>query len=98
MELCRDCFVLRGPFFDHINTCERMQRCACESKEPPWNEYDFNCAIGLCCGCTAEVVRSGSSWSVFFCESCKPRVMAYDRRVGAALIPLGRHSLMNNSP
>ncbi len=89
MELCRECLRLRGPLG------ERTQRCACEPKEPLWNGYDYNTAIELCQCCAAATIPSGSRWSVFFCDACKERVVAYNRAAGCCAIPIGRHSLMN---
>jgi hypothetical protein len=96
MELCRDCLDLRGPFYDTFNKCERVQRCGCEPKDPPWNAFDYNTAAELCHCCAAVVIASGSRWNLFYCDACKERVVAYDRAAGAALIPIGRHSIMNN--
>ena len=97
MAICRACFVMKGPFHDGFNRCERVQRCACEPKEPLWNAFDYNQAAVLCGCCAAQVVRSGSKWSAFFCRECQERVIAYDRAVGEVVIPIGRHSLMNGS-
>ncbi len=95
MELCRECLVLRGPFFDSHNGCERVQRCGCEPREPVWNAFDYNCAAELCRCCASRVIRGGSKWSVFFCEACKPHVVAYNGGAGWNVIPIGRHSMMN---
>jgi len=95
MELCRECLVLRGPFFDSHNGCERVQRCGCEAREPLWNAFDYNCAVELCRCCAAQVIRSGSKWSVFFCDACKREVVAYNSAAGCTVIPIGRHSIMN---
>jgi hypothetical protein len=95
VELCRRCLGLRGPCFDTFSHCERTQRCSCEPKEPLWKGYDYNTAIELCHCCAATTVRSGSRWSPFFCDTCKERVLAYNRAAGFAVIPVGRHSIMN---
>jgi hypothetical protein len=95
MELCRECLVLRGPFFDWNNGCERAQRCGCEAREPLWNAFDYNCAAELCRCCAAHVIPCGSKWSVFFCAGCKPQVGAYNGAAGRKAIPVGRHSMMN---
>jgi hypothetical protein len=95
MELCRECLVLRGPFFDSHNGCERVQRCGCEPADPLWNAFDYNCAAELCRCCASRVIRCGSKWSVFFCEECKPHVVAYNGAAGWKVIPIGRHSIMN---
>ena len=95
MDLCRECLVLRGPFFDSHNGCDRVQRCGCEPREPLWNAFDYNCAAELCRCCASRVIRCGSKWSVFFCEACKPHVVAYNGAAGWTVIPIGRHSIMN---
>ena len=97
MAICRACFVMKGPFHDDFNRCERVQRCACEPEESLWNAFDYNQGALLCGCCAAQVVRSGSKWSAFFCRECQARVIAYDRAVGEVVIPIGRHSLMNGS-
>jgi hypothetical protein len=95
MHVCRTCFELRGPFTDTFNRCKRVQPCECDPEQPRWNGYDYNCAAELCFGCAADVVSSGSRWSVFFCDDCKASVCAYNDAVGRSAIPIGRHSLMN---
>jgi hypothetical protein len=51
------------------------QRCACSrTDEPTWPRYDFNEHIHLCECCRLVPLRSGSRWSVWFCEECKARV------------------------
>lgn len=96
MEMCRTCLVLRGPFFDAHNRCERVQRCGCEPKEPLWNAYDYNCAAELCHCCAWRTLWSGSKWGQFFCEPCKGPIRAYNQAAGLAVVPVGRHSIMNN--
>ena len=95
MELCRKCLVLRGPFFDSHNACERVQRCGCEPRDPRWNAFDYNCAAELCRCCASRVIGCGSKWSVFFCDGCKRDVVAYNGAAGCTVIPIGRHSMMN---
>jgi hypothetical protein len=95
MHVCRTCFLLRGPFYDTHNGCERVQPCECDREQPLWNGYDYNCAAELCYCCAAAVIGSGSKWSVFFCDGCKVRVCAYNDAVVRSAIPIGRHSLMN---
>ena len=95
MDLCRKCLVLRGPFFDSHNGCERVQRCGCEPADPPWNAFDYNRAAELCRCCASRVIRTGSKWSAFFCDVCKRHVVAYNGGTGWNVIPIGRHSMMN---
>jgi len=95
LEVCRTCLCLRGPFYDSWNGCDRVQPCACDPKQPLWNAFDYNTWAELCQCCSAEVLRSGSRWSPFFCDECKQRVRDYNEREGYCVIPIGRHSLMN---
>jgi hypothetical protein len=74
----------------------RRQVCAClRHKQQKWPGVDFNEHSCLCYCCMREKLRSGSRWSVWFCQECKDRVLTLNRRLGIALIPIGRHSLMN---
>ena len=80
------------------------QRCRCEggSKEERWVawpgtnvRFDFNCYLELCYCCGIQPTRSGSRWSPFFCEECKPRALNLNRAVGRWVIPIGRHTAMH---
>jgi hypothetical protein len=93
--LCRKCLCFRGPFYDDFNGCERVLPCGCDPKQPLWKGYDYNDFAELCHCCAAAVVSSGSRWSPYFCDDCKPCVRAYNEEVGFCAIPLGRHSMMN---
>jgi hypothetical protein len=94
--VCRTCGQLRGPLIARDG--ERYeQQCACtrgENKED-WPRFDFNTAAELCRCCVREVIPSGSKFSSYFCGACRDNVRTLDDSVGMALIPLGRHSLMN---
>jgi hypothetical protein len=71
------------------------QRCRCrKTDEPTWPRFDFNEHLRLCECCRSVPLRSGSRWSVWFCEGCKTRVRALNDRLGRYAIPIGRHSLM----
>ena len=98
LEICRECLGLRGPISDPPNA--RVQRCRCESrgslKEKRWRGFDFNHAFELCYLCAAEVIPSGSRWSSFYCAPCRLRVARHNHTAGGAVIPLGRHTLMND--
>lgn len=70
-------------------------RCACSrTDEPTWPRYDFNEHLHLCECCKLVPLRSGSRWSVWFCEECKARVRNLNSITGWYVIPIGRHSLM----
>lgn len=67
-----------------------QQRCHDRGDAPKWEGYDVNEWIRLCDCCLAVPMRSGSRWSPFFCETCRPEIVAAEWG-----IPIGRHSLMN---
>lgn len=71
------------------------QRCGCRrTSDPTWPRFDFNQHLELCRCCHLVALPSGSRWSVWFCEDCKARVLAFNARIGRTVIPIGRHSLM----
>ncbi len=53
--------------------------------------------VELCYCCGIEPIKSGSRWSVFFCDECKDCVLSFNRRSGQWIIPIGRHSLMHGA-
>ena len=54
----------------------------------PDRRLDFHLPAELCRCCAQELLPSGSRWSVWFCDECKPRIL----NAGAHRIPIGRHS------
>lgn len=85
--ICPTCHRLQGQVAGRRNDATRervvlVQSCDCVGAEgrrpgpspPRWPGYDFNEAWTLCYGCGAEVLASGSRWSVWFCEPCKAGV------------------------
>jgi hypothetical protein len=90
IRICRKCATL------YDDGDDSGQRCACDRKDQSsWSGYDYNEHTCLCHCCMRQTLRSGSRWSVWFCQGCKQRVLTLNRRVGLAVIPIGRHSLMN---
>jgi len=67
-----------------------QQRCHDRKGQEKWEGYDINEWIRLCDCCLAVPMRSGSKWSPFFCNNCRPDIVAAERG-----IPIGRHSMMN---
>jgi len=105
MCVCRHCGEIYGSFEVTNKTGHYYQECDCENEpESQVAKYDlektFNLDFGqlvtLCYCCGQELLRSGSKWSVFFCDFCKDQILTINRSYGFALIPIGRHSLMNS--
>jgi hypothetical protein len=104
-SVCRHCGEIYGSFELTNKTGHYYQECGCEKEpemqlakynlEKPLN-LDFGQIVTLCYCCGQELLRGGSKWSVFFCDFCKEQILAINRTFGLALIPIGRHSLMNS--
>jgi hypothetical protein len=105
--ICPTCHRLQGQVAGRRADATRdrvvlVQSCECAWVEgrrtgifpPRWPGYDLNEAWTLCYGCGAEVLASGSRWSVWFCEPCKAGVRRLHQICGVHVIPLGRHSMM----
>lgn len=95
--ICGRCHALRGPI--PLRNDGVVQLCACQLKKSTrlpsdWGG-DFNTYAELCRCCGLRLLKSGSRWSVWFCDYCKPLISALNRHVGRCVIPIGRHSLMN---
>lgn len=104
MRICSSCFEIHGPWQD-INLRVQgelewpYQGCACEQKllmqdERKWPGFDFNTVVELCKCCGAELLNSGSRWSVWFCDVCKQRVRILHGKYQRYIVPVGRHSMM----
>ena len=94
----------RGPFVWRLQRVDyhHVQECACERKprgqgERPetWPGFDFNTVAELRHACGGQVLHSGSRYSVWFCVECKERVRTMNAEIGQALVPIGRHTIMN---
>ncbi len=103
--ICPTCYRLRGSVREDGGTqvpVVLVQDCDCAwavgrrtgSFPERWLGYDVNQVWELCYGCGAEVLPSGSRWSVWFCTDCTERVRRLHTACGAYVIPIGRHSLM----
>lgn len=75
------------------------KRCRCSNSKGvrPFHG-DFDSGFEICWYCQAELIASGSRWSTFYCEQCRPAVLelndSLDAR-GLVSLPIGRHSLMH---
>jgi hypothetical protein len=101
--ICSSCFEIHGRMrVRGVRSGVYDQLCACDPRPThpdadTWWGFDFNRLVELCYCCGTAAIRSGSRWSPFFCEECKPRVRMLNESLGLpfALIPVGRHSMMN---
>jgi hypothetical protein len=99
VRICTECGGLKGhmPIKDknyHLHCrCERVKGKFVQ-KLPPG--YDLAPFIDLCFCCGLTPIRSGSRWSAFFCADCMKMVKRLNGTFGSAIIPVGRHSLMNS--
>ena len=94
-RICATCFE---PYEFRLQGALSRQRCRCPDKVPEgpaWPGHDLNEHLHLCECCSMVVLRSGSRWSVWFCEACHQRVFELNESAGGGVIPVGRHSLMN---
>ncbi|HEX8770654.1 MAG TPA: hypothetical protein VF711_07795 [Acidimicrobiales bacterium] len=100
LKICTTCGQIRGAL---TRDPEKVQLCRCDHERlrrndlpspERWQGFDFNKFVELCHCCGVELLRSGSRWSVWFCEPCKRNVLALNAEVGYCAIPIGRHSMM----
>ena len=96
LRVCGSCTQLFGPVRPSRGAGILSQECRCTPGEPRrWTCGDFDLAFELCYACACAVVHSGSRFSSFHCDDCRPAVKALNTEVGALVLPMGRHSLMN---
>ena len=104
LEICPRCRTLRGLCVPSLGNSRqpRLQECRCERRarprgeiDPAWNGFDVPAAVELCYCCGLVPLRSGSRWSVWLCDGCKPRAIDLNGRAGRPIVPLGRHSMMH---
>src|SRR5262245_50288035 len=53
-----------------------------------WSGFDFNEIWTLCYGCGAELLSSGSRWSVWLCKRCKAYVKRLHQVCGFTVVPI----------
>ena len=106
-KICSSCLDIYGFFYTDNGVFYQKCDSEChhrdlkagmppsEKKQARWDGFDFNEVATLCYGCGAALLRSGSRWSVWFCGTCKKRVSVLNQEMGEAVIPIGRHTLMN---
>jgi predicted RNA-binding Zn-ribbon protein involved in translation (DUF1610 family) len=99
LVICTKCFEVRGSVL--VEGVAYQQLCSCRSLRA-WENVkiaprkDYATYAELCRACGLELIRSGSRWSEFFCPECHDAIRGLNRTLGFALIPIGRHSIMNS--
>lgn len=98
LVICGDCREVRGRFPERGADAEQL--CSCAPMETrrnrrPSGGADHCTYVELCRCCGLVLLRSGSRWSVWFCEECLPLIAGLNRAVGRMTAPVGRHSVMN---
>jgi hypothetical protein len=86
-----ECFDL-GPRSTYVQR-GRCPTHTSEGNESRWPRFDYNRLVELCNCCGAVPLRSGSKWSVWFCDACKQQVQLLNGRHGRCVVPIGRHSV-----
>jgi len=66
-----------------------------ELRQGAAKRLDHQTVAELCRCCGVELLRSGSKWSVWFCQECKRRVEALNKDADTCVVPIGRHTLMH---
>lgn len=104
LVICGECHALRGRVPEggvrgDLVDDGAEQFCRCPPIEvrpavPVWGG-DYNTYAELCRCCGLVLLASGSRYSVWFCQTCRPLVVALNRASGRCVVPIGRHSIMN---
>ena len=99
LAICTKCFEVCGSV--SVAGESYQQLCACRPLRGRQNvkfapRNDFATYVEFCHACGLEAIRSGSRWSQFFCSDCHETIRGLNRTLGFALIPIGRHSIMNS--
>lgn len=98
LVICGGCHDVRGRVPDWGPGAEQL--CSCTPLEirrnhAPSGGADHCTYVELCRCCGLVLLGSGSRWSTWFCEQCRPLIRGLNRAVGRVVVPIGRHSLMN---
>jgi hypothetical protein len=90
LVICPSCQRLREVGTDR----PERQRCRCEPR--PRNEpIERREYWSLCSCCGIEIVLDGVQWATLQCDACRPHVVKLNRAMGRCVIPIGRHTAMN---
>jgi hypothetical protein len=101
LQLCLYCNRLRGATTTRDGDLGYDNLCDCDSKlwdrDPQPRYGDLSNDRWLCMSCVSSVVAGGTRWSSFYCDDCRPAVLALRAAAGRSVIPVGYHSLMNGT-
>jgi hypothetical protein len=95
LRFCPRCLDIYG------TVGESSKRCQCDvSADVALRDEggDFVLPFEICWYCGVEVIASGSRWSAYYCDACRPDVSGLNEaldRVAMVSLPIGRHSLMH---
>ena len=90
--ICTTCYRLRSVDTDDCTRPSDHCECWRGAKETS-SESALSCTI--CATCALEIVPGHSRWATFHCARCMPYVRGINDTVGYLLIPIGRHSIVN---
>lgn len=101
-RFCPSCLDIYGERDGSIKVCQCERSAGLvalkQSKPKLEPEPDFDTPFEICYYCQATIVRSGSRWSTFYCELCRPAILEINKArdsSGLAVLPIGRHSIMH---
>jgi len=94
-HVCVPCGTLAGPAVrDDLGGAINIQGCRHLDTWPEdWPDRDLSQTAELCHCCGQILFRGGSRFSLFFCEGCRDRVLAFNAHARRYVIPVGRHSV-----
>jgi hypothetical protein len=92
LRICATCYEL----YEEGRPDGQNQHCRCVPRGlATWPRYDFDERALLCRCCGQEALHSGSKWSPFFCDACKPLAMGVSIWHRRLIFPIGRHTIMH---
>jgi hypothetical protein len=95
LDYCPDCVDVYGVLEG------AGKRCKCDRSinvRDPFIGGDFPTPFETCWFCQAEIIRSGSRWSTYYCETCRVPILNLNdvlEKDGLVGLPIGRHTLMH---
>ena len=94
LAYCVECADVYGTIDGDSKRCD----CAASGHLAEWRSGDFPTPFEICWYCQTEVIRSGSRFATYSCDSCRPPVVALNDaldKAGLVSLPVGRHNLQH---